>query len=217
MNVQLMGTLRKFLRQQLGNSPAPLRLTAFESAAIAQVEPALLELSRSGRRFVGGNNVIAEGIAPVAAIPTTTADLALYNASQSLSLVIERLGFWLGSGTAAAGATLFGAVSTGRIATAPTAHATGHSAQNAAASSRASKALWSKNVTLPAGSAWFQLQSTFQAAAANAGQGESPLKLDGAIVIPPLHALGLAILSGAGTTPLYGVSAMWSELELDLE
>ena len=218
MNVNFMGTARRFVRQALGSSQIQARLSALESLSVNQVEPPKYELSRSGRRYVGGNQVIASGIAPVTAIPTTTATLALYNADADggVALVIERLGFWLGSGTPTAGATLLACVSNGPLATPVSANASNYSSSSASASSLATNAFWGTAITIPGGS-WFQALSTFQAAAANVGQGDGLAMFEGALVIPPRHALGLAILSGTGTTPLYGISAMWSEIETDLE
>lgn len=216
MNIQFLAEARRFVSLALGGASRPLRMTGIESLAVAQVEPSRFELSRAGKRFIGGNQIIANGIAPVSAIPTTTATLALYNADARKSLVIEQLGFWLGSGTPAAGATLFGTVSTGPIASPPTAMTTGFGIQGASGIG-ASKALWATGVTLPGSPAWVQLASTLQLAAVNVGQGDGVINLDGALVIPPLRALGLAILSGAGTTPLYGVSCIHAEIEADLE
>ncbi len=207
--------VRRFTLQGNGGKPQA-RATSFESLAVAQVEPKRAELARAGRLFVGGNSIIANGIAPVAAIPTTTAALALYNNANAggRSLVLERLRFWLGSGTAAAGATLLGAVA-GPIATPPTVHATGYAASSASGVGT-SRALWTTALTIPS-AAWVGLLSTLQPAAANVGQGDGEAVIDGGIVIPPGFALGLVVLSGAGTSPLYGVSAEWAELELDLE
>lgn len=199
------------------NTKDRVRQTSFESLAVAQVEPANAEIARAGRRFMGGNSIIANGIAPVAAIPTTTATLALYNSDSAggRCLVLDRIRFWLGSGTAAAGATLLATVA-GPIASPPTAHGTGY-AVSSASGRGTPRALWTTAMTIPAGFAWAGLISTLQLAAANVGQGNGEYVADGALIVPPTFALGIAILSGAGTSPLYGVSAEWSELELDLE
>lgn len=216
--MELKGVVRA-LQKVAAGAPRIFRMTEWESQTVAQVEDPKLELSRAGRRFYGGNGIIANGIAPVAAIPTTTATLALYNSADAggPSLIIDRLGFWLGSGTAAAGATLMASVSTSVIGTAVTANATGYSTGSASGSTRASKAFWGTAITLPAGAVWTQVTSTFQLAAANVGQGDSYCEFSGALVIRPKFALGLAILSGAGTTPLYGISASWTELPLTFD
>src|SRR4051794_19359775 len=95
------------------------RLTSMQSLAIAQTELQLTEAARSGRLFHGGTGIIANGIAPDTAIPTTTAKLALFNAEPDggRSLILDQVAFALGSGTPAAGAALFVAVSNGKLAT----------------------------------------------------------------------------------------------------
>ncbi len=216
MSLLIQAEIRRFVKQAYGSASKILRLTGYESLSVAQNEPARYELSRAGFRYFGGNQIIANGIAPVTAIPTTTATVALYNSSFNNSIVLERLGFWLGSGTPAAGATLLATVSSQPIATAPSL-ATGWGSQSASGSASTSNAVWGTAVTLPSAGAWFQVQSTQQLAAVNVGQGFSPEDFEGAIIVKPRCALGLAILSGAGTTPLYGISATWTELESELE
>lgn len=208
---------RDFTRLAAGGMTTA-RATSFESLAIAQVEGPNSEAARAGRRFIGGNNIIANGIAPVSAIPTTTATLALYNSAPDggRSLHIDRITFWLGSGTAAAGATLFGTVSPAPIATAPTAMATGYTISSASGSTNSSYGIFTTAVTVPttpAAPAWIALSSSFQAAAANVGQGDGAVECAGGIIVPPRRALCLGILSGAGTSPLYGISIVWNEFE----
>lgn len=214
----MQGIVSRFYKKAMSDAPGQLRLTGQGSMAVAAVEPEAYERARAGRRFWGGNQIIANGIAPVAAIPTTTATLALYNGEpdNGADLAIERINFWLGSGTAAAGATLFVCVSDGPIATTPT-MATGYEVASCSRGGRKSKAVFGTAVTIPADPSWVGALSTFQLAAANVGQGDGVAFLDGGIIVPPRHALGIAILSGAGTTPLYGVSAIWSEIEGDRE
>lgn len=222
--MELTGEVSRIARHSVGVE-THARMSVLESLAVTQVEPPRAEVSASGRRFAGGTSIISNGIAPVTAIPTTTATLALFNLAQqgsgSVALVIERLGFFLGSGTPTAGATMLACVSPRPIASPPTAMATGYALSSLSGTqTRLSKALWTTAVTLPTtptSPAWFQVTSTFQLAAANVGQGDIVSDFEGAIIVPPGHALGLAILSGTGTTPLYGVSAMWSELELEVE
>lgn len=216
MDLNLRGIVRKFTNFALGGGSVALRLTGNESLAASLVEPVRLEWSRAGYRFAGGTQIIANGIAPVAAIPTTTATLALYNSDRAQSLIIERLGFFLGSGTPTAGATLLAAVSD-IVATPVAANTTGYSSRSLNGSAVGSRAFWGAAVTIPAGASWFQVQSTFQLAAVNVGQGDSPVDFEGAIIIPPRCALALAILSGAGTAPLYSVSATWGEALIELE
>ena len=199
-----------------------LRLTKPGSLAVAQVEMPHVEMARAKKRYIGGTNIIANGIAPVTAIPTTAATLALYNSAGDggVSLVIDHLHFFLGSGTPTAGATLLVTVSSAKP-TAVTAQATGHLVQpvkggQGTTGTGSSAAIWTAALTIAANSAWVALGSTFQLAAANVGQGDRPFKLGGGIIVPPEHALGIAILSGTGTSPLYSVSAIWDEVVLDL-
>lgn len=213
--------VRRFAKNGIG-ADRMLRSTVLESLAVAIVEAENVECARAGRRFCGGTQIIANGIAPVAAIPTTTATLGLYNAEPAggRSLVIDRLGFYLGSGTAAAGATLLAAVSTGQLATAVAANATGYGSQSMSGSGSQTRARWGTALTFPTSpiaNAWIQILSTQQLAAANVGQGDGQVELKGAFIVPPGYCLGFAILSGAGTTPLYAITAQWTELELDLE
>lgn len=189
--------------------------TAMGALRVAQLGLPNLEDALAGFRFGGGCQVIAEGIAPVSAIPTTTATLALFNPLTSgRVLVVDWLSFFLGSGTAAAGATLL-ACSSGQVATAPSA-ATSYESANLAGRSGSSVAVWGKALTIPDGT-WLGVQSTFQLAAANVGQGDGRANLGGAFIIGPGKALGLAVLSGAGTSPLYQISASWLELPLTAE
>ena len=199
------------------NTEVPAVGSVLGSLKTAQVEPPRTLTSAMGRRFYGGTQVIANGIAPVSAIPTTTATLALFNGEYDggASLVVERVGFCLGSGTAAAGATLFVCVTSTKVATVPT-MASNYAVQSMSDGSRASRAILGTAVTV-ATSGWFAAASSFQLAAANVGQGGDFYIADGEIVVPPGYAMGLAILSGAGTSPLYSVSCVWSELDLDLE
>jgi hypothetical protein len=222
--MDLIAVARKFVHVGSGGSPHKARMTDHQSLVVASMELPKMELARAGKLFQGGNQIIANGIAPVTAIPTTTATLLLYNSADAggTSLVIDRIGFWLGSGTPTAGATLLGAVSTSAIVTAPTAHGTGYGVQSQSGSGLAqSRALWTTAATMPSmtnrAPAWMQIQSTFQLAAANVGQGDWYSEMWGSLIVPPKYGLGLAILSGTGTTPLYGVSATWAELQLSLE
>jgi hypothetical protein len=216
MSFSLNGRSRRATKISAGTE-TDLRLTNLESLAVAQVEPEFTEIAKRGSRYAGGCQVIASGIAPVTAIPTTTATLALYNTDgdTGMTISVDQLSFCLGSGTPTAGATLLVSVSNGKVATAPSA-ASNYSSQSLTKTGNVSVARWATGVTIPASSAWFQATTSLQLAAANVGQGDSVANLKG-ILIPPGYALGIAILSGTGTTPLYSVTAMWSELELDLE
>lgn len=220
--MEIQGQIRKFVANALGRSIEIMRVTQYESQACTLVEDAKLETARAGMRFMGGCQIIANGIAPVTAIPTTTATLALFNPATSGRWVgLHKVNFWVGSGTPAAGATLLATVSPGVIATPPSANATGYGSASCSGSAKLSKSLWTTAVTLPStpvAPAWIALTSTFQLAAANVGQGDGWVELESGLLVPPGYCAGFAILSGAGTTPLYGISATWAEYDkLDTE
>lgn len=198
------------------NNEQALRGTALGSLAVAQVEPAGLELARAGLRFGGGCQVIASGIAPVSAIPTTTATLFLYNNEQAGGriYVVDSLTAILGSGTAAAGNALLYAVS--KTETKPTA-ATNYSSGSLSDGGKTTRAIWATGVTLATQPVWLAAQGMQLAAAANVGQGYGYSPLPSGILLPPGHGLAIAILGGSGTSPLFSVFGTWYELESDLE
>jgi hypothetical protein len=215
--MRLSGIVQKLFRVEQG-SDQEFRLTSMGSLAAAQTELPCVELVRTGRMFKGGCGIIANGIAPDTAIPTTTAKLALFNADESRTIFLDHLAFSIGSGTPTAGASLLVGVSNGKIATPVAAMATGYGVGPASGLTKhKSAALWGTAITMPAGTVWDLAGANMQLAAANVGQGDVPLELRGAIAIPPGYAAGFSILSGAGTTPLYLLGARWAELEVALE
>ena len=173
------------LGQTYAGDGVTARSTTLGSLAVAQAEAPNTDRARAGRRFHGGCGIIANAIAPVQAIPTTTATLALYNANDTLALAIDRLAIWLASGTAAAGLTLLACVSPAKVATPVTANATGYSSGPTRAGGPSSGAFWGTAVTLPAGAVWVPILSNFQLAAANVGQGDQAANLFGSLIVPP--------------------------------
>jgi len=196
----------------------PARATQYGSQAVAQVEPSLLELTRAGVRFGGGLSIIANAVAPVQAIPTTTAGILIYNADDVKSLVIDHATMFLASGTSDIGALLMAAV-TGRIleTNAPAAMTTGWAVGSLSGSAKTSPVKIGAAVTIPAGAVWMALAGNAQPVATTAGASGNPAQLNGGLIVPPRCGLALAVLSGAGTTAKYGMSFSWSELELDRE
>jgi hypothetical protein len=211
------GIIARLLKQPTNTDGVPVRLSNYASMSVAQVESPYLELTRMARRFHGGLQILANAIAPVQVIPTTTAALALYNndtRGNGMSICLDWLNTFLASGTPAAGKTIMIAI--GKPTTPPTVNATGYGIGSLNASLQGSVGILTTGLTFPAGVQWTALDADFQPAGANVGQGDNPLDLGGRIIIPPGFALGIAVLSGAGTSPLYGVSLQWGELELDL-
>ncbi len=174
---------------------------AFDFAALCQ----------KGKLFYGTHTA---GLAPVTAIPTTTAAIALVNTNGDggESLVIKQVSWGLISGTPTASATLLGGVSVGKIASLPTAHMSNSYSAPCRGRAAASNAFFQAS-TLPATAVWTQLGNAVMLAAATVGQGPygAPLDLNGSIIVPPGHAFHLAVFSGTGTTPLFGFSLIWGE------
>lgn len=181
----------------------------------AQTEQSGLELSRAGVRFMMGQSAALTGIAPVQAMPTTAAQWVIWNPSTTKSLVFDKLGAYLNSGTAGAGSTVIIANIT-LPATSST--KSGITIANMSGSSTASVALINSGVTVtsPAAPAWHVLCTTASAATAvlNVAAYED---VNGKVIVPPLAGLGLCVLAPTGTSPLYAPIAQWTEVELDLE
>ncbi len=191
--------------------------SGYGSLRTAQVESPNVELTRAGRRFVTAQAGAITGIAPVQAIPTTAAQWTLFNTSATDSIVIESLGVELASGTAAAGSLLFAAFFTLPV---QTGLGTNIQVVNRNGSSTRTSAVAIKSgvtITTPAAPIWWMAANSDTA---NTGVLSVACKNDrirGSIIIPPLYGLGLATLSGAGTTPLFYPTVEWTEFALDLE
>ncbi len=214
------------LQTALGNAAAvALRLTANQSLAVAQVEPDGHELTRASRRFLMGPQSGVTGIAPVQALPTTAAQWLLYNpASNTKTLFVEHIGILLVSGTAGAGIVLLaapcqqiGGVNT-LPATLPTASAAGLATANAnALSSFGSALIVVSGQTLASAPKWAPIAKSDSANTAVLSVGAENRDLRGRIAIPPGCGLALAVLSPAGTTPLYAPYGVHYEIESTLE
>lgn len=211
--MDLEGFVRRFARSL--SAPRTLRLTNLESLAVAQVEPDGAELARAGLRFYGGGQGSATGRAPVASIPTTAAAWELWNGEPAggKSYFIEAVTIAQISGTAAVGGVILAAITNTAVAS-PTA-ASNYATSSASKGSQASKAVWADNQTLGATPTWLMLAGNGNPATTTNGGATADVK--GRLCIPPGYALALHYLSGAGTTPLFVASAIWSELALDLE
>jgi len=211
------GEIRKFCKQALGSGNKILRMTGYEGLAVTQVEPPSYEMSRAGHRFFGGFQNTSTGRAPTATWPTTAAQWMLYNgeAQGGAAYAIEMLALSLISGTPAAGGQLLVALTPAIIA-APTA-ATGYTSVSASRGRNTTKAIWAENQTLTASPTWIPVTASNLPATATPNGILMPFDLAGKIVVPPQFGLAIHYFSGAGTTPLYGPSAMWSEIETELE
>lgn len=206
-----------FAKQGLGTE-GPAGTTGYMSARVANLEPDYLELARVGRTYVAAHGVVTNAIASVTDVPTTTAAMCLANADSSGTkyLAVLRAGFYCASGTVGIGAMLLGAVTSTRIATTPTANATGVTIQSTRGTGPACVAFFKDGVTIPSGSTWFPLVGFPDAPGVGIGAGVTPADLKGAYIIPPLFGFGLSVLSPTGTTPKFNFFVEFAQLELDL-
>jgi hypothetical protein len=211
-NQSLVATIRNFASNTLSGAYSALRLTQFESLAVAQVEGQRVESVRSGHSFIGGCGVIASGIAPDATIPTTTAKLALYNSASSggVTVFVHKIAATLGSGTAAAGSSLLIGVPA-LVQAAATTKLSDHNVTNLMPTSTATAKGILGTATMPAGTVWAAMGGVSTLAAANVGQSIGSLDFQGGLAIPPGYALGLGVFSAAGTSPLFSFSVTWEE------
>lgn len=181
------------------------------------VEPDGFELTRAGVRFYCGQSAALTGIAPVQAMPTTAAQWVIWNPSTTKSLVFDKLGLLLISGTAGAGIVVIAAHVT---LPANSANKSGITIASASNSSQTSVALINSGVTVtsPAAPAWFEVATSGSANTAVLSVSAFNNDVRGRIIVPPLKGLGLCALSPAGTSPLYApVGCSWFEITTDLE
>lgn len=190
--------------------------SGFGGVRTAQVEPPRLELTRAGRRFATSTTSGVTGIAPVQAMPTTAAQWALFNTSTTDSMAFEKLGVLLASGTAGAGIQVIAAFFT---TPAQTGFATGVQVGNLSNSTRTSAMAIKSGVTITAPSTvvWFHVAKSDTANTAVLSVAAINDCVDGGIILPPSTGLALAVLSPAGTSPLYVPVAQWVEAAQDLE
>lgn len=215
----LQATIRRFMPWK-SNSGADrdLRQSFLESLAVAQVEPAGMEITRSGRRFYLGATAAVAGIAPVQAWPTTAAQWAIFNPDIAKTLWLEALGAYPISGTPGVGGQLLVAPFTTPAQADLAASLKILNARGGAAGSVASVKS-AVTITAPAAPAWTPIaENASPNVAAFPGSGIIGRRdLAGRLAIPPLSGLGLAVLAPAGTTPLFVPFAEWLEAEVDVE
>ena len=202
--------------KSLSETTTGARLTGWLSLAVAQVEAERQERARAGRMFAGMGK--AAGTAPVSAMPTTTAMDFLWNADPNRAYVIESIDYMLLSGTMTVGATVV-AIVTPITGTLPTL-ATGSLITNLSAGGLMSKGLFAAAYTIPtpAGTVqWGIVPQTSNPGGAGSVGGMISCVVDGGIIIPPGRGLGLSVISGTGTSPLFVANVTWHEAELDAE
>src|SRR5262245_50228396 len=90
----------------------PRNVTASELGGLmcSDLDPALYAYAKAGKVFFAVHTV-ATAVAPLQVVPTTTAAFVVNNVATPTSntvLVVIQAGYFLGSGTAGIGTTLFG-------------------------------------------------------------------------------------------------------------
>jgi hypothetical protein len=192
---------------------ADLRLSQYRSLFVAELEPKYMEFARM-RRLYGANTGAGTAIAPVAALPTTTAAWALYNPTTNTRVLIPLRAYCYSvSGTMALGMAMVLAGLTSPVASAPSAY-TDSVNKAIMPNSQASNAVFGQNVTVVA-PVWNVHAARSQVSAIEVGSGLSA-DLHGLYVIEPGYALCGSILSAVSADDLYGFGFVWGELDLTL-
>lgn len=167
-----------------------------------------------GRRYAASAGTHA-GIAPVTAVPTTAGAWVLYNPLGSGRIaVIDRVGSWSVSGTLGIGLALLCAVTKENQTTIPVDVALSIKGNLLAGAPNTQMILGVNLTMVVATPAWCVVGTRAQLGEVAVGAGiSSPPEFAGTRAIPPGHAFAMTHLSPAGTTPLFGVSVEWHELD----
>lgn len=181
--------------------------------------PSLYNLAQAGRIYAANTGVVADGLAPVQEFVTTGAyaGVALYNGAaagrSAVSLVILSVGTYLNSATAVAiHNTLMGGVGKSAAALTTT---SGNNLASLSGSSRTTSATLKSTPTLGTTglTSAFALASYEWVTAASVGGGPVVHIPWGMIVVPPTWSFGAYVLASAGTSPLFGFSIVYAEVE----
>jgi hypothetical protein len=214
--------IERFSRRTDG--PRRTRMTDQGSIAVAVVEPFKKERRRAGAGFAAVNGNGSTFLAPVQAFPTTTLTMALWNGDKKKSYFIDTISAFLASGTPDVGGALLACV-TRESQAAPTL-STGDNGGYANTKigglsgklPGATNAVFATAITALSAPAWQVVDAKPQVTAtAKIAAAAFQANIDGGIVVPPGYMLGLTVLAGAGTTPLFGFGVTWDELDCDLE
>jgi hypothetical protein len=202
------GAVRGATRPNYSEGDSRVGLTNGGEQVMAEGLPRLTEITRQGNSW---SAVIptASAFTHVADMPTTRAELALWNGEATKSYVIDAAWYYsLTSITAASGATLIYQVGYPATLTDNTAILI-NSPMGKVYGGKAKRAL---AVTTMVANKWAALASGVTGAAASIGHGIFA-DVQGRIILPPGATLGLNVVVGTATgTALIGVS--WHEVEL---
>lgn len=221
------GDVRRFSAKRYGSQL--LRMTGIESLAVAQTELEHAELTRAGRRYLYGPSGTSDSLATRQSILASSCDLLLWNSAPrgGPTLFLDLVNFMLLSGTPGVAASLLGTVTANPVATAVT--STNRSTVTVLNTSGSNQSNYgtiivSAGMALPLSAAapsysWFPLaQIDNLSQTASIAQGPSQwAEVKGRLAAPPGHGIAFHIYGAAGTSPLFAVSFIWVELQLDME
>lgn len=215
------GVYRRFQNLNGGKGPSDARMTFAESLAVAQVEPANLEMTRAGKRFLLGNSAAITGIANSTTLPTTSAQWVLCNNSSTKTIFFEEIGMYLTSGTPGVGGILIAAICRSPAQVGATYTGTSISQAGNAVGNANSSLIVKASITItePAAPNWYCIAEnpSPNVTAFAASTFLVNRTLAGALAIRPGQMLALAVVAPAGTSPLFAPFARFLELESDME
>ena len=164
-------------------------------------------------------------LAPVTAVPTTALTMALYNPAAGRKLLVKEASYFLASGTPTASSALFATVTSVPQArpTLSTGANGGYastviSALNGAGAPGDTRALFINAITgTGPQAAWVMLGAT----PSGLGLASATLIGHGGVfdlsryefVVKEGHMLGITVLSGTGTTPLFGFGLLFEDVD----
>ena len=183
---------------------------------VSQLLPPYAQLAAAGKVFTFDMSA-GTAKAPVVAMPTTSPEWGLYNASVTDTLILISVSVSQVSGTSGLGLAIVGAAGIG-VQTAVTADFT--SAVKSATNGTSSKpeAFIDNNPTLIGGTpAWHAFAGTNGSGTASIAVGDSVVAdIGGLLVAPPGgHMVGLEVVGPVGTTALYDIQAIVAMVRLD--
>lgn len=193
-----------------------LRVNSVGNLGVDRVLPEYAELALA-RHVFNANTGAGTAIAPVTAMPTTTATWALYNAGEpgSGDVLIPLSAYcWSVSGTLGLGMSLVGTVALAKVVgTRPTAYVS--SVNTSFSGGRASTAIFAQAITMVGTPAWAVLASRDQVSAISVGSG-LVADVKGMMLIPPGYVGALTVVAPVGTTALFGCGFVYATVEADL-
>lgn len=193
----------------------PVLTDEFGGVYRSKLAPRYMAYARMGWvRFA--THTVATAVAPLQVVPTTTAAFVLNNVSVTGNMaVMLEAGCMFASGTAPAGFSLWGQVTSAPLATQLTQDAVGITRGNGrggAGQVGDTFADFSKTVA----GGWALLGAMDTGVPATPGVGLTR-PLDGGWIVKPTYAFGLHVVAGAGSSAAFTFYAKWIELPITLQ